>query len=132
MQNESAKTKQLIKKSNAQFPVYKFLNLSAAKCGRGIPHVVLFDHNGKVLANGRVSDDQIAKAVEAAPSGMLMEADVNLHKKLAKKLIIGKPVKSTLNSLMNFVKKDANSPAGKEAQDIYDSVVNCGIKTIII
>jgi hypothetical protein len=132
VQGSSKKSiEQFMAKNKYTFPVYQQLNLSFAKCGRGIPHKVLIDHKGNVIASGHIQDleGQIKKLIAAAPesgggSSMLGDVEVKHHASLAKRLVPGKPVKSSLDSLLN--KSKGTDAAAGEAKKIYDAVIKWG------
>ena len=122
---QSADPTKFLKSKKITFPNYSQLRHPDAQ-PRGIPHMVLIDHKGKVLKSGRVSDKEIEAAIkEAAGSSPLWDSvDVVHHKRTVKNLQVGRPVKSTLSMLSVKAKKDDES--GKEAKAIIDAVNSWG------
>jgi len=118
-----------LKSRKITFPNYSQLRHPEAQ-PKGIPHMVLIDHKGKVLKSGRVSDKEIEMAIkEAAGSSPMWDSvDVVHHKRTVKNLQIGRPVRSILSTLSAKAKK--NDDAAKEAQAIIDAVNSWGEKEL--
>ena len=132
--NKSA-VDRLLEKSKVTFPHYQFLNIKKAPCGNGIPHMVLFDHEGNVAGNGRISnlEAEIKKLIKLAPnpgdySPLTAEVDVKLLKREAQQLKLGRPVKSALANLQR--KASGNDDTAKEAKAIIDAVNAWGEKEL--
>ena len=125
----------LLKQSKVTFPHFQQLRITKAPCGRGIPHKVLFDHEGNVVAEGHISnlESEIKKLIKLAPnpgdfSPLTAEVDVKLLKREAAQLKLGRPVKSALANLQR--KAGGNDAAAKEAQAIIDAVNAWGEKEL--
>lgn len=125
----------LLKQSKVTFPHYQGLNIKKAPCGRGIPHMVLFDHEGNIVGNGHISnlESEIKKLIKLAPnpgdfSPLTAEVDVKLLKREAAQLKLGRPVKSGLASLAR--KAAGKDAAATEAQAIIDAVNAWGEKEL--
>ena len=122
---QSSDPSKFLKSRKITFPNYSQLRHPEAPA-KGIPHMVLIDHKGKVLKSGRVSDKEIEAAIkEAAGSSPMWDSvDVVHHKRTVKNLQIGKPVRGILSTLASKAKKDDD--AGKEAKAIIDAVNSWG------
>lgn len=113
-------------KSNAKgIPVYDRVALPHSPSGRGIPHAVLMDHEGKVVATGHTSKliPKVAKLIDAVPKPIppiLGTVRAKHCKREAKKLADGDPVKDILEDLEEDAKKD--SEKGVEARVIIKAV----------
>lgn len=121
----------LLKQSKVNFPHYQQLRLSKAPGGGGIPHMVLIDHEGKVVASGFISnlESEIKKLIKLAPnpedfSPMVGDLEIKHFKREQKYLIPGKSVKSILGQLER--KASGSDEEAKEAKAIIEAVNNWG------
>lgn len=121
----------LLKQSKVNFPHYQQLRITKAPCGRGIPHMVLFDHEGNVVGNGHINnlESEIKKYIKLAPnpgdiSPMVGDLEIKFFQREQKNLMPGKPVKSTLGQLER--KAEGDSDEAKEAKAIIEAVNNWG------
>lgn len=125
----------LLSKNKVTFPSYQQLRLKNAPGGRGIPHMVLFDHEGNIIDQGYIQDidNKIAKLVKAAPNpadySPLYEAvEVKHNRREVQYLKLGRSIKSGLSALQRKAqKKDA---AGIEATEIIKAVNAWGEKEL--
>ena len=125
----------VLSKNKVTFPSYQQLRLKNAPCGRGIPHMVLFDHEGNIVEQGYIQDldKKIAKLVKATPnpadySPLYETVDVKHNKREVTGLKLGRSVKSALATLSRKAqKKDA---AGLEADAIIKAVHAWGEKEL--
>ena len=125
----------LLSKNKVTFPSYQQLRLKKHQGGRGIPHMILFDHEGNKIVDGKIEDleKQIAKLVKAAPdpadmSPLYADVSVKHNKREVAGLKPGRSVKSALSALERKAKK--TDPAGIEAAEIVKAVYAWGEKEL--
>ena len=123
----------LLKAKGVSFPVFQQLRLSEAPCGRGIPHKVLIDHQGKVIASGHIPDldkkvkELVARVPAANPSSVMYDSvEIKHLKREVKYLQLGRPVKNTLTAFER--KASTGGEAGAEAGAVVAAVKAWGDK----
>lgn len=114
-----------LKKNAPTVPCYEQVRLPHAPCGRGIPHAVLFDHTGKVVAQGAHSQllaqvEALVKAAPEPPSPILGGMEVKYCKSQVKPLSEGKPISGPLKYLNAAAAKDDDK--GKEAKALIEAI----------
>lgn len=114
-----------LKEKSPTIPVYEQIRLPHAPCGRGIPHAVLFDHTGTVVAVG--APDELEQKVEALvnaapdpPPEILGGLEIKSCTSLAEQLAAGKPIDPILKKLAVLAGKD--DEGGKEAKQLTEAV----------
>ena len=124
----------ILSKNKVTFPSYQ-LRLKNHPCGRGIPHMILFDHEGNKVGDGYIQglEQQIAKLVKAAPSPgdmspLYAEVSVKHNKREVTYLKLGRSIKSALSALERKAQK--KDPAGIEAAEIVKAVHAWGEKEL--
>ena len=125
----------LLGQSKVTFPHFQFLRISKAPGGNGIPHKVLFDHEGNIVAQGFINnlESEIKRLIKLAPnpedfSPLTAEVDVKLLKREAEQLKLGRSIKSALANLER--KAAGNDDEAKEAKAIVDAVNAWGEKEL--
>ncbi|MFZ2654622.1 MAG: hypothetical protein WAX69_06860 [Victivallales bacterium] len=106
-------------------PVYEQIRLPHAPCGKGIPHAVLFDHAGNVVATGFPDEleTKVAALVKAAPEpppAILGGLDIKFCKSYVAPLAKGNPIDPILKRLNEMAVKDDDP--GKEAKQLAEAV----------
>ena len=114
-----------LKKSGVNFPVYQQLRPTAAVMPSGIPAAFLFDHTGKLVAQGSPTAlyAKVEALVRAAPaplpdSPMIEGVEVQACRAQAMALVPGKPVAAACRALETRAKGGKADAA--EAQALLD------------
>jgi hypothetical protein len=125
VQNFSDEARAFLEKNAPTIPLYEQVRLPHAPCGRGIPHAVLFDHTGQVVAQGSPSEleaqvEALVAATPDPPSGILGEIEPTFCRNQAAQLAAGKPIAPILKNLAVLAAKD--NEAGQEAKQLVEAV----------
>jgi len=113
-----------LKQNAPKLPCYNQVRLPHAPGGGGIPHAVLFDHTGKVVAQGHHSQllqkvEALIKATPDPPAAILGDVEPKHCKSYAQKLADGKAILPVLKMLLPLSKKDDDK--GKEAKQLIEA-----------
>ncbi len=114
-----------LKEQAPTIPVYEQINLPHSPCGKGIPHAVLFDHTGAVVATGDPDEleqkvEALVKATPDPPPEILGGLEIKSCTSLAEQLATGKAIDPILKKLTVMAEKDDES--GKEAKQLAEAV----------
>ncbi len=132
VQNYNDETVKFMKANAPGIPLYNQVRLPHAPCGGGIPHAVLFDCKGNVVAAGDPTELQgkveaLIKAVpEPRPQPLAQAADILGGMKIAyctaqaDKLVAGNPIDPILKELKEI--SGNGDEAAKEAKKLAQAV----------
>ena len=125
VQRKSPEAVKFLNDKGVNFPVYNQVRLPHAPCGRGIPHGVLMDHTGKVVATGHFSRlaSKIEELIKATPDPIpeiLGDVTVKHCKSQAKRLGGTGSISMPLKELDRYAKRDNDK--GKEAKAMAEAV----------
>ena len=117
---------ELVKANKLTYPIYDFAGLARGEpsSGGGLPFMYVVDHRGKVVYSGRnerEATEAIVNAIGqigAPPSLIGGNVQLKKYKALEKQLVLGKNVKSVINTLERDVKRAQSKAAnaGQKAQ----------------
>ena len=123
VQGNGPQVQKYLAQKKFSFPIYQQFRQRGPSF-RGIPHAYVYDHTGKLVANG--SPHQMVKLIPGLlanvppPNSLISGLDLKHLKNYQKTMLRDKPIKTQMSALQRMSKKD--DAAGKEAKLIYNHV----------